>query len=56
MAKMTGGIWETGGDDRNRTCDILLAKQTLYQLSYIPTLGANGQERLLNESLQAVNR
>lgn len=34
---MTLGIWENGGDDRNRTCDILLAKQTLYQLSYIPT-------------------
>ena len=27
------------GDDRNRTCDILLAKQTLYQLSYIPESG-----------------
>jgi hypothetical protein len=25
-----------GGDDRIRTCDILLAKQALYQLSYIP--------------------
>ena len=24
------------GDERNRTADILLAKQTLYQLSYIP--------------------
>ncbi len=31
---------ENGGDDRNRTCDILLAKQTLYQLSYIP-IGVN---------------
>jgi hypothetical protein len=27
-----------GGDDRSRTCDILLAKQALYQLSYIPEL------------------
>jgi hypothetical protein len=26
----------TGGDNRIRTCDILLAKQALYQLSYIP--------------------
>ena len=26
-----------GGDSRIRTGDILLAKQTLYQLSYIPT-------------------
>ena len=25
-----------GGDDRSRTDDILLAKQTLYQLSYVP--------------------
>ena len=24
------------GDNRIRTCDFLLAKQTLYQLSYIP--------------------
>ena len=27
---------ENFGDDRIRTCDILLAKQALYQLSYIP--------------------
>jgi hypothetical protein len=26
----------SGGPDRNRTCDILLAKQALYQLSYKP--------------------
>jgi hypothetical protein len=25
-----------GGDDRDRTCDLLLAKQELYQLSYAP--------------------
>ena len=25
-----------GGGDRTRTCDILLAKQGLYQLSYAP--------------------
>ena len=25
-----------GGGDRTRTCDILLAKQELYQLSYAP--------------------
>ena len=25
-----------GGDDRHRTCDSLLAKQVLFQLSYIP--------------------
>ncbi len=28
---------KTGGGDRNRTRDILLAKQALYQLSYAPT-------------------
>jgi hypothetical protein len=27
------------GADRNRTCDILLAKQALSQLSYSPELG-----------------
>ncbi len=27
---------KNGGDDRNRTCDILNANQVLYQLSYIP--------------------
>ena len=30
--------FETGGDDRVRTDDPLLAKQVLYQLSYIPSL------------------
>lgn len=30
----------SGGGDRNRTRDILLAKQTLYQLSYAPTFTA----------------
>ena len=29
---------KNGGDKRNRTDDILLAKQTLYQLSYIPEM------------------
>ena len=29
---------ENGGDGRNRTDDPLLAKQVLYQLSYIPNL------------------
>ncbi len=28
------------GADRDRTCDILLAKQTLSQLSYSPKAGA----------------
>ncbi len=28
-----------GGDDGNRTHDLLLAKQMLYQLSYVPEIG-----------------
>ena len=28
--------WEHGGADRNRTCDLLIANETLYQLSYDP--------------------
>jgi hypothetical protein len=31
---LTGGV--TRGDDRTRTDDPLLAKQVLYQLSYVP--------------------
>jgi hypothetical protein len=31
---------KNGGDGRNRTDDPLLAKQVLYQLSYIPKLWA----------------
>jgi hypothetical protein len=27
---------EAGGADRNRTCDLLIANETLYQLSYDP--------------------
>jgi hypothetical protein len=27
---------EDGGADRNRTCDLLIANETLYQLSYDP--------------------
>lgn len=30
-----------GGDDRNRTGDLLLAKQVLSLLSYVPTLTAS---------------
>ena len=28
--------WLDGGADRNRTCDLLIANETLYQLSYDP--------------------
>ena len=27
---------DDGGADRNRTCDLLIANETLYQLSYDP--------------------
>ena len=30
---------ESGGDKRNRTADLLLARQALSQLSYTPTFG-----------------
>jgi hypothetical protein len=30
-------ISEDGADDRNRTCDLLITNQLLYQLSYIGT-------------------
>ena len=29
---------KSGGDERTRTADPLLAKQVLYQLSYVPAL------------------
>jgi hypothetical protein len=29
---------KNGGANRNRTCDLLIANETLYQLSYDPTL------------------
>ena len=32
-----GGILLNGGADRDRTCDLLIANETLYQLSYDPT-------------------
>ena len=32
-------LLRSGGDDRIRTGDLLLAKQALSQLSYIPTMG-----------------
>ena len=28
--------WKYSGDERDRTVDLLLAKQALYQLSYVP--------------------
>ncbi len=34
---MPRAVYATGGDERNRTADPLLAKQVLSRLSYIPT-------------------
>ena len=36
-AEPEGICHRSGGGDRNRTCDHLLAKQELYQLSYAPS-------------------
>jgi hypothetical protein len=33
------GIPEAGGDEETRTPDLLLAKEMLYQLSYVPSPG-----------------
>ena len=33
---------ESGGDEETRTPDPLLAKEMLYQLSYVPALGRAG--------------
>ena len=35
-SRVTGATHMAGGDDRTRTDDPLLAKQVLYQLSYVP--------------------
>ena len=34
----------TSGDERTRTADPLLAKQVLYQLSYVPSIPRRGAE------------
>jgi hypothetical protein len=38
LAGISARLSKHGGDGRNRTDDPLLAKQVLYQLSYIPSL------------------
>ncbi len=35
-------VFTTSGDDGNRTHDLLLAKQALYQLSYVPLSWCKG--------------
>ena len=38
--------WKNGGAERDRTDDLLLARQALSQLSYSPIKGINGGPRL----------
>ena len=38
MTSITRNTTRFGGDERTRTADPLLAKQVLYQLSYVPSL------------------
>jgi hypothetical protein len=40
-----------GGDERTRTADPLLAKQVLYQLSYVPVLTCGNRLRFLRTPL-----
>jgi hypothetical protein len=46
---LSSGIWHlasalAGGAERDRTVDLLLAKQALSQLSYSPVAGSRNQE------------
>ncbi len=43
--KVKGNGDTNGGDDGNRTHDLLLAKQALYQLSYVPVFTARSGYR-----------
>jgi hypothetical protein len=38
LFSLNGYLLENGGPDRVRTCDLLLAKQLLYQLRYEPKI------------------
>ena len=38
-----GSAGEIGGPDQNRTDDLLIANETLYQLSYGPTRGRSAR-------------
>ena len=47
-----------GGADRNRTCDLLIANETLYQLSYdpiIPGLGGYDSPQRLGTAEDVIN-
>lgn len=41
----SNNLHQNGGDGRNRTDDPLLAKQVLYQLSYIPSLACRAAKQ-----------
>ena len=41
---MPRAVYATGGDERNRTADPLLAKQVLSRLSYIPILSPEAKK------------
>ena len=43
--RVKGNGKANGGDDGNRTHDLLLAKQALYQLSYVPVFTARSGYR-----------
>jgi hypothetical protein len=44
LANVLGGQEKIGGPDQNRTDDLLIANETLSQLSYGPTPVGNGRE------------
>ena len=44
-----------GGDNRDRTGDLLLAKQALSQLSYIPTMRAQADQERFHTVVAAGN-
>jgi hypothetical protein len=45
MRRFTSMVPWTGGASRDRTGDLLLAKQALSQLSYGPVTGGSGKSR-----------
>jgi hypothetical protein len=50
MPASTGDLL-LGGDERTRTADPLLAKQVLYQLSYVPLLSCDDGNTLLGTAV-----
>ena len=56
-ARLCDALWKTGGANRDRTDDLLLAKQALSQLSYGPevrfrcSIGGSGWVRTIDPRL-----